>query len=195
MAIDFEGNQIGLPTSDFPAQDYIMISFDKSPGKATIVSANSPRGWQVMKSPYVSGAALVPTGDEPARFDIMFELWTAEHLKAWRYFAAAYFDKSVRFEPGTIKPVALSISHPILNAAPLRITSAVIVGATALMNDGYGLYSCVVSFLQYRAPIPAAKRPDASLQEKQKAAPKAQDAADRTIVQLEAEVAQQSRRK
>lgn len=172
---------IGISSPIFPAQDYIHIGGKRSPGKATIQGVNSPRGWDVRKGYAQTGAFVVPTGDELSTFQVLFELWTAEHIVAWYQFAAANFDRSVRFQPGTITPVALSISHPTLSAPPLRITSVVVTDASALENDDYGLWSCTVSFLQYRAPIIAPARPSAVMQTKSATVPTAQDAEDQQI--------------
>jgi hypothetical protein len=170
---------LNVPT--FPAREYIMIGGDPSPGKCTIRGANSPRGWDERKGYALSGATLVPTGDELATFEILFEFWDETQIPLWYSYAAKYFDKAVRLIPGSLVPKALGIEHPILSAPPIRITEVVVVDATQLEQDETNGWSCVVKFKQYRRAKPALSPPDATIPAAQKPTPTAQDAADREI--------------
>jgi hypothetical protein len=170
-----------LSVDRFPERDYVMIGGDPSPGKATIRGCNSPRGWDVRKGYALSGATVVPTGDDLSKFEILFEFWDESQVPLWYSFASKYFDKAVRLNPGTLVPKALGIEHPILSAPPLRITEVVVEDVTQLEQDDTGGWSCVVKFLQYRRAKPALSPPDASIPAAQKATPTAQDAAEREI--------------
>jgi hypothetical protein len=170
-----------LNVARFPAREYVMIGGDRSPGKATIRGASSPRGWDERKGYALSGATLVPSGNPLGEFEILFEFWDETQIPLWYSFASKYFDESVRLVPGTLKPKALGIEHPILSAPPLRITEAVVLDATQLDMDETGLWSCTVKFKRYRKALPALSPPDASIPAAQKPAPTAQDAAEREI--------------
>lgn len=167
--------------AQFPAQDYVRIGGDKSPGKVTVRDGHTPRGWDIRQGYALTGATLVPKGDDPGTFTLHFELFDEADVPAWYAFAAKYFDKSVRFLPGSLVPKALSIDHPVLSAPPIRITACVVNDATTLDNDGFGLWSCDVFCTQYRRPKPALAPPDTAIPAAAAPQPTAQDAADRAI--------------
>lgn len=170
-----------ISASPYPGRDYVMIGGDPSPGKATIRGLNSPRGWDERKGYALSGANLVPTGNPLATFDITFEFFDETEFPLWYAFAAKYFDAAVRFVPGTLKPKALGIEHPILTAPPHRITEVVVTDAKGLEGDETGGWTASVSFKQYRKPFVALSPPDASIPAAQKPTPTAQDAAEREM--------------
>lgn len=168
-----------LSTASFPEQDFILIAGDKSPGKVTLRGANSPRGWDIRKGYGLSGATVVPSGDELADGIVaLFEFWTADQISDWYAFAAKYLDKAVRLVPGSLVPKALGIFHPVLAAPPIRITEVVVKDCTALEQDEFGGWSCEAHFLQYRKPKPALQAPSAAIPAAGVAAPTALDAAD-----------------
>ena len=164
-----------------PAQDYVRIGGDKSPGRCRVRNVHTPRGWDVRQGYGLTGATLVPKGDEPATFELHFAFWDENDIPAWYAYAAKYFDKSVRFVPGSLTPKALGISHPQLSAPPIRITECVVADATDLENDGEGLWECIVSCLQYRKPKPVPSPPDAAIPAASAPNPTAQDSYDATI--------------
>jgi len=167
----------------FPTQDYVTIGGDRSPGKAIIHDVHTPRPWDIRKGYALTGATIIPQGDDLGTFKIRFELWDPADVPAWYAFAAQYFDKSVRLLPGSSKPKALSILHPMLSAPPIRITACVVDDATALEpdDDGLGGWHSIVSFIQYRAPKPALSPPDAAIAPAAQPQPTAEDAADQEI--------------
>jgi len=166
------------------ARDYILIGGDRSPGVVTVDSCDSPRGWDIRKGYALSGATVVPTGDELSTVELTFGFWTADQITAWQAFAAKYFDKAVRLIPGSLTPKALSIQHPVINGAPLRVTEVVVKDCSALQNDGTGFWTARVVLLQYRKPQPALAKPPAAIPAAQQPKPTAQDAQDREIQQL-----------
>lgn len=181
-----------LPTilggATFPTDDFIYLAGDKSPGKVTIRGANSPRGWDIRKGYGLSGATVVPSGDELAEGIVcLFEFWLPEQIDEWIAFAAKHLDKSVRLVPGSLKPKALGIYHFVLAAPPIRITEVVVKDCTQLEQDEFGLWSCEATFLQYRKPKPALAPPSAAIPAAGTAAPTALDAADR---EMQAKLAQ-----
>lgn len=179
-----------VSATGIPARDYIVIGGDKSPGKATIRGLNSPRAWDIRKGYGLSGATVVPAGDELATFSVLFEFFdaggtgvqkTADQLQAWYAYAAKYFDKSVRLVPGSNVPKALGIDHPILAAPPHRVTEAVVKDVSQLEQDDYGGWSAEVFFLQYRKAKPALAAPNAAIPAAAKPTPTAEDEADREM--------------
>lgn len=179
-----------VSSTGIPARDYIMIGGDKSPGKCTIRGLNSPRGWDIRQGYGLSGATVVPKGDECSTFSVFFEFFdaggsgvqkTADMLNAWYAYAAKYFDKSVRLVPGSNVPKALGVDHPILAAPPHRVTEAVVKDVSGLEQDDNGGWSVEVFFLQYRKPKPALAAPNAAIPAAAQTAPTAEDEADREM--------------
>lgn len=163
--------------AQFPAQDYVLINGEKSPGKAIVQRANSPRGWDERGGYGLNGATLIPKGDPLATFSVRFEFWDPAEMPAWYAYAAKYFDKSVRFNPGTTTSRALGIYHPILAAPPIRITQVVVLDANGLDKSDDGLWFCEVFFKQYRKPKLAAAPPQAAIPAAAASTPTATDAA------------------
>lgn len=163
---------------DFPAVDYVIIGVDKTPGRATVVGAGSPRDWDIRKGYGLSGASCVFTGANLAKFDIIIDLWTEAHFADWARFAAKYLAKPV--VPGT-RPLAYDIVHPLLNAQPLAIKSIVFEDITQFEVDDEGLWTCRIKCLEFKAPRPILQKPLAALPAAAKPVPTAQDAADKEI--------------
>jgi hypothetical protein len=164
----------------FPQQDYVMLGGAKTPGRATIVGAGTPRSWDVRQGYGYSGAIVVYTGDGLAKFDIVVDLWEKEHFADWIRFAKIALEKS----PLGTKPKALDIQHPLINLPPLSITSVVVEDVTQFEQDEEGLWTCTIKCLQYRAPKPALGKPNAAIPNAAKPTPTAQDAADVEIQRL-----------
>jgi hypothetical protein len=165
----------------FPAQDYVTIGGLASPGKVTVQQGHSPRPWDIRKGYAMTGATIVPQGDDLATFTLHFEFWDESDMPLWYAYAACYFDKSVRLVPGSNVPKALSIQHPVLQAPPFRVTECVVNDCTTLENDGTGLWSCDVLCTQYRKPKPALAPPNQAIAAVKNPTPTAEDAADREI--------------
>jgi hypothetical protein len=141
-------------TQPFPYQDYIVIGFDTSPGKATIVNGQLPSDWDERKGYGLSGAFLWPKGDSLGSFSILFELWDEDDMPAWAAFYKKYFSQSAKLIiPGSYTPAALTIVHPVLLQVGMQ--ECVVTGREVMRNDGYGLWSQVIHFKQYRKPKPA----------------------------------------
>lgn len=165
----------------FPAVDYFIVGGVRSPGKATLVDAPREYGWQVDKGFGFSGATVRPTGDELSTVKFSIEIWDPADIPQWNDFALRFLSKALVKATGGVEPMALGILHPSLNAPPLNIAKVVVKQVTALLNDGYGLWSSSVTFLEYRPPIKALQRPPAALPPVTDAKPTALDAADRQI--------------
>lgn len=163
-----------------PMQDYVLLGGAKTPGRATVQGAGSPRKWDVRQGYGYSGAIVVYMGDGLAQFDIHVDLWLPEHFSEWNRFAKIALVKA----PLGTKPKALDISHPLLSLEPLKITSVVVEDVSQFEQDDEGLWTCTIKCLQYRAPLPALGRPLASIPNAAKITPTAQDAAEVEIQKL-----------
>lgn len=155
-----------------PRVDYIILGGQKSPGRATVKGAGTPRDWDVQKGYGFSGAYVIFTGDNLARFSIEIYLWDfPKHWDDWAIFAkllerspapaASATLGNGTFLP-TTKPKALSIVHPLLNMSPLKITAVVIEDVTQFEQDDTGGWTCEIKCLQFRAPKTALAKPDAA---------------------------------
>lgn len=141
-----------------PIQDFILLAGQKSPGRATVTSAGSPRTWDKQKGWGFSGATLIYTGDDLPDFDVVVDLWDQSHWTQWNSFARV-LEKS----PTGIKPKALEIIHPLLNRAPLKITQVVIRDVTQFEQSAKGLWTCRIQLTAFRAPKAALGKPNGSI--------------------------------
>jgi len=190
----------------FPDLDYFIIGGDKSPGIARLTKADSPSGIDVRKGYGLSGATTVPTGEEPSDVEFTIELWdegiptkqdplqflagtsinARSHPQQWDAFARKWLTRPV-FQPGTflsqsaLAALALPIVHPGLNRAPINITKVLRHNCTALVNDGTGLWTCTVSFLQFKPPRLALPKPTTALPNKPNPRPTAMNANQRAM--------------
>lgn len=173
-----------LGGGDFPAQDYIVLSGEKSPGRATVKAPNSPRTWDKRKGYGTSGASLVYTGDDLSEFDVEIVLWKKSQFAEWKSFAKKCLEKP----PKGARPKALKIEHPVVNASPWLIDEVVVkdvLGFEDTSDDG--LWQGTIQFIQYRAPLPALGKPKQAIPGAAAKIPTAQDAADLEIQKLSAE--------
>jgi hypothetical protein len=166
----------------FPHADTFLINGSPCPGKATLIAGGSPRPWDIRKGYALSGATVVPAGDDLSKPHFRIELWDPADYTAWLAFANLNFAKSVRFKPGTTIPLALGIYHPVLSASPYFVNSVVVEDVTALVQDEYGMWTCEVHFIEYRKPKPALARPDAAFHPTQKVATTAVGALQAALV-------------
>jgi hypothetical protein len=169
------GSKIAQNSDGFPHADTFMIETDLAPGRAILLSGNSPRPWDVRKGYMLSGATLVPQGDDLSKIVFRIELWDPADYQPWLAFSAKYLDKAVRYKPGSIQPRALGIYHPVISASPISVTQVVVEDVTALVQDEDGIWSCEVHFIQYRKPMLALGKPDAAIPAAQTAEPSVDD--------------------
>ena len=170
---------------DSLAQDVIVIGGDVSPGRARIRGAGSPRTWDVRQGYGFSGAFVVFTGAGLAKFEVEIALWLASQETDWERFAKKYLEKP----PSGMRPKALGIYHPLLTAPPLNISAVVVEDVSQFEEDEYGLWTCVIKFLEYRQPKPILARPSAAIPAAAKALPTARDALDEEIQRKQKELA------
>lgn len=169
-------------TDDFggfiPRQDYVIFPGGlKTPGVATIQGLSSPRKWNIQQGYGLSGATTVYAGTDPVKFKILIQMWTSLDFVQWEAIARLHFAKPL---PG-MKPIALGVSHPLLNMPPHSITSIVIEDVSGPDQDEFGLWTATISCLEWKKPLPALGKPLAAIPAASKAIPTAADLADREI--------------
>lgn len=166
--------------AELPAQDYIVLGGEQSPGKAEVVGAGSPRGWDKREGYGFSGGFLVYKGDNLASFKVRISIWTPDQFAQWARFARLTLVKP----PIGTKAKALEIQHPLLNLDPIKITSVVVEDVSQWDQDDDGLWTCEISFIQFRAPMPALGKPTAAIPDAKKVVKPAVDAAEEEIKRL-----------
>jgi hypothetical protein len=166
-------------------QDFIVIGGDVSPGRARIKGAGSPRTWDVRQGYGFSGAWVIFTGAGLAKFEVEIALWQDAQRQAWEGFAKKYLEKA----PSGTRPKALGIYHPLLAASPLNISAVVVEDVSQFEEDDFGLWTCVIKFLEYRQPKPILARPSSAIPAAGQALPTARDALDQEILRKQQELA------
>jgi hypothetical protein len=142
-----------------PHQDFIVLNGKKSPGRATVMGAGSPRKWDKQPGYGLSGAILVYTGNDLSEFDVLLELWLDEHWSDY-----ANFVQVLEKVPSGKRPTKpLQIIHPVLNRAPIRITQVVLRDVSAPEQDDEGTWSIRLSFTTWSDPLPALGKPNAKI--------------------------------
>lgn len=166
-----------------PIQDYIVLCSIPSPGICKISGAGSPRGWDERKGYGADGAYLVLVSLGLASFTVTLTLWEDAHFLAWDAFAAL-----LEKPKNLIRPRALGISHPLLEAAPLRIKDVIVEDVSQFeQDDDDELWTCEIKFRAYRPPKPILAKPMGAVPGVTPTVPSAQDAADAEIQKLLAE--------
>jgi hypothetical protein len=181
-----------------PVADTFAIGVDLCPGKAMLTGGSTPRGWDERQSYGMTGATLVPTGDHLGTWTFRVLLWcetdatgspAGQQWTAFQTFFAKYLSKSVRFVPGTIKPRALGIYHPVMSA--YGVTEVVVEDVTAMVQpEDEDFFECEIRFREYRPPQLALGKPDVAIPAAQQAGPTAEDAADAEMAQKTAQLTQ-----
>lgn len=151
----------GSSSTELPGADSITCGGVLAPGKWTLMRGERVYGWDVRKGTALSGATVVPTGDELVEAEFLVEIWTVADYIAYKLFRSQYLKKALVATPGSPIAMALGIDHPELKE--LGATSFVVRSSPALLNDGFGVWGGTVKFLEYRKPLPALSKPDAAI--------------------------------
>lgn len=166
--------------SQFPAVDTITMAGITPPGKWTLLRAPKVYGWQIQQGFAQSGATVFPKGDELVKPRFLVELWDGgRDWPAFRSFRAKYLKKALFNVGGGTAGYALGIDHPELK--DMGVLSVVTLEINPFVNDGYGLWSSEIEFLQYRKPKPALSKPLAAIPDAAPAVPTAEDQAQREL--------------
>jgi hypothetical protein len=140
-----------------PRQSHIVLASLKSPGVCRVRGANSPRDWDIRKGYGLTGATIVYTGDNLAKFSVDIQLWEDSQFLEWEIFAKILEKPKTRIAP------ALGIQHPMVNMAPWGITSVVVEDVDQFEDNDEGLFMATIHFIQFRKPLPMLARPVASI--------------------------------
>ena len=169
------------PSAAFPAVDSITVANVPAPGKWTLLSGPKVYGWEVRKGMYLSGATVVPTGDDLVEAEFLVEIWDPIDFVAFKVFRASFLKKALIGVAGAPVAAALGIDHPELQE--LGCSSVVVKEINPVLNDGFGVWTTRVKFLQYRPPQPALGRPDATIPDAAPPIPTAQSNLEREVQQ------------
>jgi hypothetical protein len=176
----------GLASAGLPGTDKIAIAGIPAPGKWTLLRAPRKFGWDVRKGAGLSGATVVPTGDELVVARFLVEIWDPADYLLFNAFRSQYLKKQLVSVAGSPQGLAIGIDHPELKQ--LGATSFVVQEVNPLVNDSFGVWSAEVEFLEYRRPLPALSKPAAAIPDVSAPAPTAQDQADVEIQKLTAQL-------
>jgi hypothetical protein len=165
LAIVQDGNSLfdatGLASSVLPGTDTITINGAPAPGKWTLMRGARQYGWDVRKGAALIGATVVPMGDELMRPRFLVEIWDPKDYARFQVFRATYLKKQLVSVAGSPVGVAIGIDHPELKA--LNAASFVPSEVNALVNDGFGVWTAEIEFLEFRKPLPALSKPTAAM--------------------------------
>lgn len=165
----------------FPAVNTITLAGQTMPGQWVLSDASKVFGWQEQKGFGLSGAFAFPTGDELVHAKFTVSIWTSVDFAAFREVRKSLLKKPVFTVGGTLTSKALGIDHPELKA--MGVTAVVVKSVSAMVNDGTGLWTCSVEFLQWRKPVLALPKPSTVIPDAPPPQPTAQDAQDIEIQQ------------
>lgn len=151
----------------FPAVNTFTIAGSRMPGKWTLTSADKQFGWQIQQGYGLSGAVVFPKGDELVIPKFKGEFWAQADCLIFKQIRSTLLVKPAITPGGFLSVAALGIDHPELKA--LGVVSVVVGKVTPLIDEGAGLWTCTIDFLQYRAPqkappIPTLVIPDTTPQ-------------------------------
>jgi hypothetical protein len=141
--------------SELPIQDYIVLAGKRSPGRATVRGASSPRKWDEQAGYAQTGATLIYTGKALAKIEVDIYLWIESQFAEWTRFAQATL-----IDPKPVlTPSSLSIQHPMVNREPLYISQVVVDDVTQWEQDDSGGFQCTIKLHEFRPRKPALVKP------------------------------------
>lgn len=142
----------------FPAVDTFTIASIRLPGKWTLTSAKRQFGWQIQKGFGLSGASVLPLGDDLVVATFKGEFWAMSDWGIYKQLRKQLFVKPTFTLGGLPISGAMGIDHPTLKA--LGVTQVVINMVQGEQQEEGGLWTQVVEFLEYYPPKKAPKKPD-----------------------------------
>lgn len=148
-------------------QDYFVLAGQRSPGVCDFVGADSPRRWDERRGYGLSGATVVFRGIGLSEFKARLRLYNSQDWSNWHAFRGLLqrpptptpSATSVQ-RPPRVVPRALDIQHPLLE--DLGIRSVVVVNVLQPEQTGNGEWTIEIVFKEFRRPVVALSRPDAS---------------------------------
>lgn len=131
------------------ALDRFVVSGRAAPGLVSFLTpAGTPRKWDVRSGPGLSGATIVFTGLDVAKFSTRHSLWLPEHFTAWES-----WEPLIAPPPQGQRAEIRVVYHPLL--AGVRIDKCGVEDALMLQPEGDGGWFVDVKWIGYRKPLPA----------------------------------------
>ena len=171
--------------TSFPAVDSFTLASFPLPGKWTLVEAKRQFGWQIQKGFGLSGAFVLPTGDELVIARFRGEFFASSDWNIYKNLRKQLFTKPVFSVGGALLTAAMGIDHPTLKA--LGVTQVVIYAVHGELQEEGGLWTQVIELLEYRPPLPAPPKPKTVIPDIANPTPTAQDAQEVEIQKLTAQ--------
>jgi hypothetical protein len=164
----------------FPVVNTITLSGTTMPGKWTLISAAKKFGWEIRKGYGLSGAFVFPTGDNLVCPEFRVEFWANSDMLRYKTARKVLLTKA-SISLG-LTAMALGIGHPELTA--LGVSSVVVGTAYPVIQEGAGLWTTKVEFIQYRPPVIAPPKPQGSTPDAATAPPIALNATQAENIKL-----------
>jgi hypothetical protein len=142
------------------------------PGQWILQAGAKIFGWQEQKGWFLTGASLRPTGDPLVSFSFLVKFWDVRDWNSFQQFRTKYLTRPV-FTGASVN-YAIGIIHPELNFH--GVTQVVPAETPFFTNNGKGLWTGTVKFLQYRKPVAALESPAAAIPGAAPPTPSANDA-------------------
>lgn len=157
----------------FPAVDTIKLGGDTMPGQWILQPTAKEYGWQIQKGWGQAGASVMPVGDELVVATFLVRFHRAHDWAAFQPYRMKYLQKAL-VQRGGQATYALSIEHPELQA--LGVVAVVPRKTPVFTNNGKGLWTGTVEFLQFRLAKPMPEQPRAQIPAAPEPTPSSEDA-------------------
>lgn len=141
--------------TSFPNVNSFTLASFPFPGKWTLTEAKKEFGWQIQAGFGLSGAFVLPIGDKLVTAKFKGEFWSQSDFNLFSQLRKQLFKKPT-FGAGVVS-AAMGIDHPELKA--MGVDGVVVLDYTPAIQEDGGLWTTTVTFLQYRPPTPAPKKP------------------------------------
>jgi len=131
---------------DYPeAWDVIDVAGFQSPGVCEVSRPKRDYNWDIKPGKGTKGATTTFVGQSPAKWSVKFKAWLPRHFREWDEFLPR-----LKYDPNRENKDAYDVFYPAL--ADLDIRSATTESVGGWEDEGGGLYSRTVEFLEYLPP-------------------------------------------
>lgn len=140
--------------------DYILLAKRKSPGLAEVVGASSPRKWDELQGPGLSGAFILFRGRGLAHFSVRLRFYTAADWEAWEAWKPLLKLPTQRYGKGKDSG-ALEIYHPLLRQ--LDIKAVAVAEVMQPEQTDHGEWTVEIKFIEFRRPKVTMAKPEGAV--------------------------------
>ncbi len=133
------------PIDNPQAWDVINVGGKDNPGYCEVGEFKRENEWDIKKGKGTKGATMTFVGLPPAKGQIVFYLWLAQHFRDWEAFR-----KLFKYDPTKKTTSAIDIYHPSL--ADIDISSVVTEYITNIVHVGKQMYTVTVDLVEYSPP-------------------------------------------